>query len=139
MTIQVNYEDTDVATALDSIIKHPNKDEFVKLLTPMLCDSAPAINYFFKLMIGNKLPEVISSGTLCYLPLKELGYVSDKDAIAASDLVNDAGEVMVTVREFRGFNQYSPYIVTYTNIKDGTRVLENCYVSSESLRVIDEI
>ena len=139
MRYHVNYEDTDVAKALDSIIKHPNKDEFVKLLTPMLCDSSLAINYFFKLMIGNKLPEVISSGTLCYLPLKELGYGSDKDAIAVSDLVNDAGEVIVTVIEFRGFNQYSPYAVSYTNIKNGTKVVETCYVSSESLRVIDEI
>ena len=49
MKVSVNYEDTDVATALAKIIKDPNSAEFVKLLTPMLCSSSEAIQHFFKL------------------------------------------------------------------------------------------
>ena len=60
MQISVTYEDTDVAKALMSIIKHENKEEFVKLLTPMVCSSSIGCELFFKLMLGNKLPLVIS-------------------------------------------------------------------------------
>jgi hypothetical protein len=139
MHISVNYEDSDVAKTLESIIKHPNSAEFVKLLTPMLCGSSEGIQHFFKLIIGNKLPEVIPIGTLCYMPINQMSYGSNKVLVAESDLcVNDT--IIVSIQGFRGYHEYSTYLVEYTTIlEDGTRKKEITYVSAEYLTVIDEI
>ena len=139
MNISVNYEDSDVAKALESIIKHPNGAEFVKLLTPMLCSSSQAIQHFFKLMIGSKLQEVIPDGTLCYMPINQMSYSSNKDLIGNSDLCID-DNIIVSIQGFRGYHEYSTYMVEYTNIlEDGTRKKDITYVSAEYLTVIDEI
>jgi len=139
MNISVNYEDSDVAKALESIIKHPNSAEFVKLLTPMLCDSSKGIQHFFKLMISGKLPEVIPNGTLCYMHIDQIGYTSNKNAILESDLCID-NNIIVSVHTFRGYHEHSTYMVEYTSIKeDGTRSKDFTYTSSEYLTVIDEI
>ena len=139
MNITVNYEDTDVAKALEKIIKDPNSAEFVKLLTPMLCSSSQAIQHFFKLMISGKLPEVLAKGTLCYMPINQVSYSANKVLIAESDLcVNDT--IIVSIQDFRGYHEYSEYTVEYTNIlENGTRKKEITYVSAEYLTVIDEI
>jgi hypothetical protein len=47
MKISVTYDDTDVAKALSKIIKDPNAEEFVKLLTPMICGSSQTCDHFF--------------------------------------------------------------------------------------------
>ena len=139
MNITVNYEDTDVAKALEKIIKDPNSAEFVKLLTPMLCSSSQAIQHFFKLMIDSKLPEVLAKGTLCYMPINQVSYSANKVLIAESDLcVNNI--IIVSIQDFRGYHEYSEYTVEYTNIlEDGTRKKEITYTSVEYLTVIDEI
>ena len=139
MHISVNYEDSDVAKALGSIIKHPNGAEFVKLLTPMLCGSSEGIQHFFKLMIGNKLPEVIPTGTLCYMPINQMSYSSSKVLVAESDLCID-DNIIVSIQGFRGYHEYSDYMVEYiTILVDGTRKKEITYTSAEYLTVIDEI
>jgi len=139
MTISVNYEDSDVAKALEKIIKDPNSAEFVKLLTPMLCSSSQAIQHFFKLMISGKLPEVLAKGTLCYMPINQVSYSANKVLIAESDLcVNDT--IIVSIQDFRGYHEYSDYTVEYTNIlEDGRRKKDVTYTSTEYLTVIDEI
>lgn len=139
MNISVNYEDSDVAKTLESIIKHPNSAEFVKLLTPMLCGSSEGIQHFFKLIIGNKLPEVIPIGTLCYMPINQMSYSSSKVLVAESDLCID-NNIIVSIQGFRGYHEYSTYLVEYTNIlEDGTRKKDVTYVSAEYLEAIDEI
>jgi hypothetical protein len=139
MKVSVNYEDTDVATALESIIEHPNWKEFVKLLTPMLCGSSEGIQHFFKLMIGNKLPHIIPNSTLCWMEVTKLSYGANQDLLIASDLCVD-GNIMVSVFNFRGYHEYSPYVVEYTNIlPDGTRKKDTTYTSAEYLEVIEEI
>ena len=139
MKISVSYEDSDVAKALESIIKHPNSKEFVKLLTPMLCSSSQGIQHFFKLMISNKLPEVIPVGTLCYMPINQMSYSSNKELVANSDLCID-NNIIVSIQGFRGYHEYSDYMVEHTTIlEDGTRKKEITYTSTEYLTVIDEI
>jgi hypothetical protein len=139
MNISVNYEDSDVAKALESIIKHPNGAEFVKLLTPMLCGSSQAIQHFFKLMISGKLPEVLAKGTLCYMPVNQVSYGANKDLIGNSELcIND--NIIVSIQDFRGYHEYSTYTVEYTNIlEDGRRKKDTTYTSAEYLTVIEEI
>jgi hypothetical protein len=139
MKVSVQYEDTDVAIALAKIIKDPNSAEFVKLLTPMLCSSSEGIQHFFKLMIGNKLPHIIPNSTLCWMDITKLSYGTNQDLLKQSDLCVD-GNIMVSVFNFRGYHEYSPYVVEYTNIlTDGTRKKDTTYTSAEYLEVIEEI
>lgn len=139
MNVSVTYEDSDVAKALDLIIKHPNKDEFVKLLTPMLCSSHPASEYFFKLLLGNLLPEVIPNGTLCKIEVNQLGYGSNKEALA-EQFADEDNKVVVTVKEFRGYHEYSQYQIEYTNILDDnlTTGKGSTYVHTRYLTVIED-
>ena len=138
MRISVTYEDSDVAKALSKIVKDPNAEEFVKLLTPMICTSQQSTEYFFKLMLGSKLPDVIPDGTLCKISVNNLGYGSNKDAIR-DQFADDDGKVVVTVKEFRGYHEYSQYHIEYTNISDnGATKKETTYVQQKDLEIIEE-
>lgn len=138
MRISVNYDDTDVAKAFSKIIKDPNAEEFVKLLTPIICTSQQSTEYFFKLMLGNKLPDVISDGTLCKISVASLGYGSNKDAVR-DQFADEDGKIVVTVKEFRGYHEYSQYHIEYTNISDnGATKKDSTYVQAKDLEVIEE-
>ena len=138
MRISVNYDDTDVAKALGKIIKDSNAEEFVKLLTPMICSSSHACDHFFKLMLGSKLPDVIPNGTLCKVHVANLGYGVNRDAIREK-FADDDDKVVVTVREFRGYHEYSEYHIEYTNVLDnGTTKKDSTYVQAKDLEVIEE-
>jgi len=139
MKIAVTYDDTDVAIALDSIMEHPNAKEFVKLLTPMLCQSSQATTLFFKLLLGNKLPDIIPVGTLCKLHVDYLGYNSDKENINKKYGDQD-GKIVVRVGDFRGYHDYSNYQVFYTNVDDkGNDKQDYTHVQADVLEVIEEI
>lgn len=138
MRISVTYEDTDVAKALGKIIKDSNSEEFVKLLTPMICSSQHATEHFFKLMLGTKLPDVIPNGTLCKISVNNLGYGSNKDAIREK-FADDDDKVVVTVKEFRGYHEYSQYHIEYTDVLDsGATKKDTTYVQMRDLEVIEE-
>ena len=139
MRVSVTYDDTDVAKALTKIIKDPNAAEFVKLLTPMICQSSNATNWFFKLMLGNDLPHVIPNGTLCKTSVNNLGSGSNKEAIKAK-YGDEFGNVIVTVREFKGYHEYSNYQIDYTNVDDkGNDKKDYTHVQASELEVIEEI
>ena len=138
MKVSVNYDDTDVAKALSKIIKDSNAEEFVKLLTPMLCNNSQAVDYFFKLMIGNKLPALMPNGTLCKIAVDNLGYGSNKRAIT-DKFADQDGKVVVTIKEFRGYHEYSQYSIEFTNVQpDGTTKKDYTYVNLYDLEVIEE-
>ena len=138
MKISVNYDDTDVAKAFSKIIKDLNAQEFVKLLTPMICSSSQACDYFFKLMLGNKLPDIIPNGTLCKISVNDLGYGSHKDAIREK-FADENDKVVVTVKEFRGYHEYSEYVIEYTDVLDsGATKKDTTYVQARDLEVIEE-
>jgi hypothetical protein len=138
MRISVTYDDTDVAKAFSKIIKDPNAEEFVKLLTPMICTSQQGTEHFFKLMLGNKLPDLIPDGTLCKVPVASLGYGSNKEAIREK-FADEDGKVVVTVKEFRGFHEYSQYHIEYTDVLDnGTTKKDSTYVQAKDLEVVEE-
>lgn len=138
MKISVNYDDTDVAKALSKIINDPNSEEFVKLLTPMICSSHHASEYFFKLMLGSQLPNVIPNGTLCKVYVNNLGYGCHKEAIREKFADKD-DKVVVTVKEFRGYHEYSEYHIEYTDVLDnGSTKKDTTYVQAKDLEVIEE-
>jgi hypothetical protein len=139
MRVSVTYDETDVAIALEKIIKDSNSKEFIKLLTPMICQSSQATNYFFKLMLGTKLPEVIPVGTLCKVHVNNLGYGSNKDNIKAK-YADEFGKVVVTIREFKGYHEYSGYMIDFTNVDDhGNDKKDYTHVQSTELEIIDEL
>ena len=139
MRISVTYEDTDVAKALGKIIKDPNSAEFIKLLTPMLCTSVQGTEQFFKLMLGNQLPEVIPVGTLCKIHVDFLGYGSNKDLIQER-FADEQGKVVVTIKDFRGYHEYSQYMIEFTDVLPaGTTKKDSTYVQAKQLEVIEEI
>ena len=138
MSIQVTYEDSDVSTALKRIIKDPNAEEFVKLLTPMLCQSSYATAYFFKLMIGGSLPDVIADHTICKTRVENLGYSSNKDLIR-SRFADSEDKVAVIIKAFRGYHEYSQYAIEYTNVlPSGETKVETTYVSAKELEPLDD-
>jgi len=138
MKVSVTYDDSDVAKALEKVIKDPNAKEFVKLLTPMICSNSSAVDYFFKLMLGNKLPEVIPDGTLCKIKVDRLGYGSNKNAIRER-FADEEDNVIVTVKQFRGYHEYSQYHIAYKNVLDnGTTKDDDTYVGSNELEIIEE-
>ena len=138
MKISVNYEDTDVAKALGKIIKDSNSEEFIKLLTPMICSSQQATEYFFKLMIGDKLPDILTDGTLCRMHIINIGYGMDK-ALTKEKYADSDGCIIVTVKNFRGYHEYSQYHVEYTGIDDkGTVKKDNTYARANELEIIEE-
>lgn len=138
MRISVTYEDSDVAKALSKIIKDPNAKEFIKLLTPMICTSQQGSEHFFKLMLGNELPDIIPTGTLCKIHINQLGYGSNKQAIK-EQFADDDENIVVTVKEFRGYHEYSQYHIEYNNIlEDGSLRKDSTYVQRKELEVIEE-
>jgi len=138
MKISVSYEESDVAKALSKIITHSNKEEFIKLLTPMICSSNSAVDYFFKLMIDGTLPEVIPAGTLCRMKIEHLGYGSNKDEIRKK-FPDPDDKIVVTIVEFRGYHEYSSYHVHYCNVlPDGSTKQESAYISMKHLEIIEE-
>ena len=141
MNVSVTYDDSDVAKALESIIEDPNWKEFVNLLTPLLCQNSQATTWFFKLKLGNKLPEVIPNGTLCRILVQDLDYNANKSELLKTHLVDNEGRVIVRVKEFRGWHEHTNYVVRYTNWHhDNDREYEeSSYVQAYALEVIEEI
>ena len=141
MNVQVTYEESDVAIALNSIMEHHNAKEFVKLLTPLLCQNSQATTWFFKLILGNKLPEVIPNETLCRISVQDLDYNANKSALMKTDLVDDQDRVIARVKEFRGWHEHSNYVISYSNWHhDNGRVYEEkSYVQAYTLEVIEEL
>ena len=139
MRISVDYNDSDVAKVLSELIKHKNKDEFIKLLTPYLSADSKVIQHIFKLLIdGNKLPEVIPNGSLCKIHVDNLGYGSNREAI--KDTLADSDDtVIVTIKRFIGYHGYSHYEIEYTNaMLDGTTSIESCNAAMNELELVEE-
>jgi len=138
MNISVTYDETDVAKALGKIIKDPNAEEFVKLFTPIICGSSQTVDHFFKLMLGNKLPDTIPDGTLCRMPVNSIGYGMDK-ALTREKYADSDGCIIVTVKDFRGYHEYSQYHVEYTGIDDkGNVKKDTAYVRATEIEVIED-
>jgi hypothetical protein len=104
----------------------------------MICSSQQATEYFFKLMLGNDLPDIIPNGTLCKIKVDRLGYASNKDEIRKK-FADDEDKVIITVKEFRGYHEYSQYHIEYLNVlSDSIEEKETTYVNAKELEVIEE-
>lgn len=138
MDIMVKYNETDVAKLLSQLIVHPNAEEIVKLLAYQVGTSHEASTHLFKLHIGNKLFEIIPTGTLCYLHHNCLAYQAYAQEMKDAGLINEDGLTIVTVKDFRGYHESSNYSIAYTNIINGERVETISWCKHDDLKIIEE-
>jgi hypothetical protein len=139
MNISVQFEDSDLHRILSDMIVHPNKEEYLKLLVPMLCESHKASDWFFRLHMGKTLPKVLPKGTLCYIKVKHLGYSASKDEIRKSNLCNDQDQVVCKVEDYRGIHSYSNYTISFTDFDtSGNQFEATCTVAEDELIEIEE-
>jgi len=139
MKISVQFEDSDIHRVLSDMIVHPNKEEYLKLLVPILCESHKASDWFFRLHMGKKLPKVLPKGTMCYIGVKHLGYSASKEEIRNSNLCNEQDQIVCKVEEFRGVHNYSAYVIRFTDFDASGQPTEaTCSVSEEDLIEIEE-
>lgn len=141
MKIHVEYNDTDIAKLLNKIIKHENKEEFVKLLTPMICQHTTAVNAFFKIYIAESekiLPEIYPKGTIVKINPDNLGYGANRDAVAEK-YADEDGLVAITIQEFRGYHEHSNYKIEFMNVDHkGNSTQDTTFVSLKDIVPIEE-
>ena len=146
MDIRIKITDTDINLLLNTIlVDSSNKDEMIKLLSYFICSNHTVSEELISIHLGNKLPKVIPNGSLCRLLVNNLGYDANKSALLKSDLVDKEGYIIVKIKEFRGYHEYSEYIVEYTDIRDATIDMEEirysctAWISAKDLIVIKDI
>lgn len=134
MSISVVYDETDILRALKSFVSHTNEDEIIKLLHPVFVTDSKLTQHLFKLLIGNKLPDVLPNGTLCKCNVNHITY-NDSERKALLYAADSQGNITVTIEEFRGYNQWAEYEIKY---KQSSGVFTTTYVSKDYLETIEE-
>ena len=139
MKIHLEFDETDLYNTLNSIIDHPNKEEIVKLFTPFIGGSSDCSKWLFKLILGKKLPDILPHGTICLTHVNNLSYDIDKTATIASELTDNNGMIACTIKEFKGFHNWTHYeIEHYAYDKQGDKKLFNSYLMTEQLEIMEE-
>jgi hypothetical protein len=124
MRISVTIEESHISHVLKEIITHPNKDEFVKLLSHLISDNNKAVDYFIKLNFGGTLPEPYVVGTICKVDTKHIYSCPVKNP-----------ELTCVVKEFKGYHNYSDYTIEY---RDDIGNVHTASISHDCLTVIEE-
>ena len=138
MNISINVDETDLHNGLNKVITGDNKEELVKLFTGLLIENSLGTQLFFKLLLGNKLFEIIPNNTMCKMHVDKLGYGSKKELLKEQFADSDC-MIVVTVKKFRGYHEYSHYMVEYTNFDDQNKTYKDTsYVSHEDLHVMED-
>ena len=113
--IVVDYNDTEIAKGLSSIIKGSYSKEFIKLLTPLICDNEQAVMHFMKIFTGYELEEPIPANTMAYVELPNLGWGVDKETMHSEKLVKEDGTVLVRIDRHIGYHTLHNYEVSYVS------------------------
>lgn len=137
--IHLTLEETELYSALNSIINHSNKEELVTLLAPLIGTNATATSYFIKLMLNGKLPETLPIGAICYVKIDALAWGTDKEKTIASKYNNGKNEIPCLIKEFRGHHESYTYLIEYMEIdKNGNERKNTVSVRESDLTVIEE-
>lgn len=139
MKIHLEFDETDLHNTLKSMIKHPNSEEIVKLLTPFIGSSSDCTKWLFKLILGRKLPDVIPVGTICLTHVNNLSYDINKPKTLESDLSDNNGMIACTIKEFKGFHDWKHYVVESLAIDaQGEQKVFTSYVMADTLEIMEE-
>ena len=137
--IHLELDETDLYNSLMSILNHSNSDEISKLLTSYIGNSPDCTRWFFKLLHGKKLPDIIPVGTICLTHVNNLTYEIDKPLTLASDLTDANGMIACTIKEFKGFHDWRHYEVETQGINiSGNQKVYTSHLMTEQLTILEE-
>jgi hypothetical protein len=104
---------TDLYKVLDNMLVCKNKNEFLKLLVPLIGESPNGLKWFFKLHNYDTLPKILDNNTLCYINVDDMGWIPNKDK-----LLKKGNSIICNIIGFSGFHTYNAYTISYTGIND---------------------
>lgn len=134
----IQFDETDVAKILDKVIIGDNREEMIKLLTPIICEDNNSVELLTKVYIGHPLPKVIPEGSFCHVNYDNLGYISNNKQQLYQDNRDENNMLVGKVGEFRGYHK-DMYRVTFRLTDQSGNVVEDyCYVKSYQIEVIKE-
>lgn len=134
----IQFDETDVAKILERVITGDNKEEMIKLFTPIICEDNNSVELLAKVYIGHSLPRLIPEGSFCYVNYDNIGYVSQNKVQLYQDNRDENNMLVGVVGEFRGYHK-DMYKVTFKLKDDKGDVTEDySYIRSYNIEVIKE-
>ena len=124
-SINITLTNDDIKVALDKIlIKSDNKTDMIKLLSGFIQESSVGSSYFFKLVLGNTLPEMPKVGTHGFVLVSKLGYNIKKELYEDS-IFCVQGYIPCEVIRTTSIHNYSPVRILLPDIGllEGTKSL----------------
>ena len=134
----IQFDETDVAKILEKIIIGDNKEEMVKLLTPMICEDNNSVNLLTKVYIGHTLPKVIPEGSFCHVNYDYIGYVSQTKLQLFKNNCDENNMLVGIVGEFRGYHKEIYKVIFKLKDDYGNIVEEYSYIRKDHIEVIKE-
>ncbi len=123
--IRLELEETDLFNAIKKIIDHPNRVEIAKTLTTIIAPNERLSSIFFKTYFGGAAPQVLPEGTMVTVNPNRLSYKTNVDGMKRIGLLNISGHATAIIKEFKGFSDYTTYIVNFMNVDENDRTFED--------------
>ena len=137
--IRLELEETDMFNAIKKILDHPNKVEIAKALTTILAPNERLSSIFFKTYFGSPAPQVLPEGTMITVDPRNLSYKANADAMKRVGILNISGHATAIIREFKGFTDYTTYVVNFMNVDDNDKTFEDTgYIAYNQIESIIE-
>lgn len=139
--IKVELEETDIFNAIKKIIDHPNRVEIAKALTSIIAPNERLSSIFFKTYFMGNAPEVLLNGTMITVNPRDLSYKANIDGMKKLGLLNISGHATALIKEFKGFGDYTTYLVNFMNVDDNDETFEDTgFVAyNQILSVVEEL
>jgi len=139
--IKVELEETDIFNAIKKIIDHPNRVEIAKALTSIIAPNERLSSIFFKTYFMGNAPEVLLNGTMITVNPRDLSYKANVEGMKKLGLLNISGHATALIKEFKGFGDYTTYLVNFMNVDDNDETFEDTgFVAyNQILSVVEEL
>jgi hypothetical protein len=123
--IKLELEETDLFNAIKKIIDHPNRVEIAKALTSIIAPNERLSSIFFKTYFMGMAPEILPNGTMITVNPSNLSYKANIEGMKKLGLLNISGQSTAIIKEFKGFSDYTTYIVNFINVDDNDNTFED--------------
>jgi hypothetical protein len=123
--IRLELEETDLYNSLKSIIKHSNSEEIARALTSIIAPNEKLSSIFFKTYFGGSAPQILPEGTMIRVSPRDLSYKANIDGMKKLGLLNISGHATAIVKEFKGFHDFTTYIVNFMNVDENNQTFED--------------
>lgn len=139
--IKLELEETDLFNAIKKIIDHPNRVEIAKALTSIIAPNERLSSIFFKTYFMGNAPEVLLNGTMITVNPRDLSYKANVEGMKKLGLLNISGHATALIKEFKGFGDYTTYLVNFMNVDDNDETFEDTgFVAyNQILSVVEEL